>query len=99
MTTKTDFHSLMELKEAFHPKERGWINQEEAALVMKVLELDGRTDIELQNIRDMTVMLYGRWSSSSRADGKYEEMDTYMDAMSAICAVVDDLKMRRGLGV
>lgn len=29
----------------------------------------------------------------------YEEMDAYMDAMSAICAVVDDIKMRRGLGV
>ena len=92
MTTKTDFHSIMELKENFKPKERGWIDQEEAAQVKKVLELDGRTDIELQNIRDMAVMLYGQWSSSSRADGKYEEM-------SAICAVVDGMKMRRGLEV
>lgn len=99
MTTKTDFHSIMELKENFKPKERGWIDQEEAAQVKKVLELDDRTDIELQNIRDMAVMLYGRWSSNSRADGKYEEMDAYMDAMSAICAVVDDMKMRRGLEV
>lgn len=47
----------------------------------------------------MAVMLYGQWSSSSRADGKYEEMDAYMDAMSAICAVVDGMKMRRGLEV
>ena len=94
MTTKTDFHSIMELKENFKPKERGWIDQEEAAQVKKVLELDDRTDIELQNIRDMAVMLYGRWSSNSRADGKYEEMDAYMDAMSAICAVVDGMKMR-----
>lgn len=99
MTTKTDFHSIMELKENFKPKERGWIDQEEAAQVKKVLELDGRTDIELQNIRDMAVMLYGQWSSSSRADGKYEEMDAYMDAMSATCAVVDGMKMRRGLEV
>lgn len=99
MTTKTDFYSIMELKENFKPKERGWIDQEEAAQVKKVLELDGRTDIELQNIRDMAVMLYGQWSSSSRADGKYEEMGAYMDAMSAICAVVDGMKMRRGLEV
>ena len=99
MTIKTDFHSIMELKKSFKPKERGWIDQEEAAQVKKILELDTRTDIELQNIRDMTVMLYGRWSSSSREDGKYEEMDTYMDAMSAICAVVDDIKMRRCLEV
>ena len=27
MTTKTDFHSIMELKENFKPKERGWIDQ------------------------------------------------------------------------
>ena len=33
MTTKTDFHSIMELKENFKPKERGWIDQEEAAQV------------------------------------------------------------------
>lgn len=98
MTTKTDFHSIMELKENFKPKERGWIDQKEAAQVKNVLELDVRTDIELQNIRDMAVMLYGRWSSSSRENGDYEEMDAYMDAMSAICAVVDDIKMRRGLG-
>lgn len=99
MTTKTDFHSIMELKENFKPKERGWIDQEEAAQVKNILELDTRTDIELQNIRDMTVMLYGRWSSSSRENGDYEQMDTYMDAMSAICAVVDGMKMRRGLEV
>ena len=99
MTTKTDFYSIMELKENFKPKERGWIDQKEAAQVKNVLELDARTDIELQNIRDMAVMLYGQWSSSSRADGKYEEMDAYMDAMSAICAVVDGMKMRRGLEV
>ena len=99
MTTKTDFHSIMELKENFKPKERGWIDQKEAAQVKNVLELDARTDIELQNIRDMAVMLYGRWSSSSRENGDYEEMDAYMDAMRAICAVVDDIKMRRGLGV
>ena len=83
MTTKTDFHSIMELKENFKPKERGWIDQKEAAQVKNVLELDARTDIELQNIRDMAVMLYGRWSSSSRENGDYEEMDAYMDAMSA----------------
>lgn len=99
MTTKTDFYSIMELKENFKPKERGWIDQKEAAQVKNILELDTRTDIELQNIRDMAVMLYGRWSSSSRENGDYEQMDTYMDAMSAICAVVDDIKMRRGMGV
>lgn len=73
MTTKTDFHSIMELKENFKPKERGWIDQKEAAQVKNVLELDARTDIELQNIRDMAVMLYGRWSSSSRENGDYNE--------------------------
>ena len=50
MTTKTDFHSIMELKENFKPKERGWIDQKEAAQVKNVLELDARTDIELQKM-------------------------------------------------
>ena len=66
MTTKTDFHSIMELKESFKPKERGWIDQEEAVQVKNVLELDARTDIELQNIRDKWKNLRkqkssGRW--------------------------------------
>ena len=99
MTTKTDFHSLMELKESFHPQGRRWINNGEAELIKRALELETRSNIELQNIRDMAVMLYERWSSSSRTDGKYEEMDAYMSAMSAICAIVDSIKVQRGLEV
>lgn len=99
MTTKTDFHSLMELKESFHPQGRRWINNGEAELIKRALELETRSNIELQNIRDMAVMLYEKWSSSSRADGKYEEMDVYMSAMSAICAIVDSIKVQRGLEV
>ena len=99
MTTKTDFHSLMELKESFHPQGRRWINNGQAELIKRALELETRSNIELQNIRDMAVMLYERWSSSSRADGKYEEMDAYMSAMSAICAIVDSIKVQRGLEV
>ena len=43
MTTKTDFHSIMELKENFKPKERGWIDQKEAAQVKNVLELEQKS--------------------------------------------------------
>ena len=45
MTTKTDFHSIMELKEDFKPKERGWIDQEEAAASQESAgaEMAGRT--------------------------------------------------------
>ena len=53
MTTKTDFHSLMELKESFHPQGRRWINNGEAELIKRALELETRSNIELQNIRDM----------------------------------------------
>lgn len=42
MTTKTDFHSIKELKENFKPKERGWIAKDEAAQVKNILELDAR---------------------------------------------------------
>lgn len=48
MTTKTDFHSLMELKESFHPQGRRWINNGEAELIKRALELETRSNIELQ---------------------------------------------------
>ena len=90
MTTKTDFHAIMELKEAYRPTQRGIVSGAEAEKIMSTLEIKSRNDIELQNVRDMTVMLYSRWSERMRekevGDSCVMEL---MDAMSAICCVID----------
>lgn len=60
MTTKTDFHAIQELREKYTPKMRGIVSSEEAKTICEVLEIDKRNNIELQNIRDMVVMIYGQ---------------------------------------
>ena len=101
MTTRTDFQSICALRDTFKPAKRGFINGEEAAQVRTALELDARNDIELQNVRDMSVMLYGQWGDSTRDGDERATADTMAlwDAMSAICAVIDDEKFKRGLAV
>lgn len=48
MTTKTDFHAIMELKEAYRPTQRGIVSGAEAEKIMSTLEIKSRNDIELQ---------------------------------------------------
>ena len=106
MTTKTDFHAIQELREKYAPKVRGIVSGEEAKTIYEVLEIDKR-NIELQNIRDMVVMIYGQWFDKSRnqylEDKKgvqaVDKSAEYLDAMSAIICVIDYEKFKRGLGV
>lgn len=100
MTTKTDYHAIMELKNSYTPAQHGIVSGAESDKIMAVLEIKSRNDIELQNVRDMVVMLYSRWSERMRekevGDSCVMEL---MDAMSAICCVIDQEKFNRGIEV
>lgn len=98
MTTKTDFHAILELKEKYAPKVRGIVSGEEAKTICEVLEIDKRNNIELQNVRDMTVMLYSKWTDSAMENDSKKAMEL-MDAMSAITCVIDHEKFKRGMEV
>lgn len=99
MTTKTDFHSIKELKEKYTPVQRGIVSRIEAETIQEVLELGQRNDIELQNIRDVAVMLYSRWADTQREKNNTPASMELMDTMSAVCAVIDEEKFKRGLPV
>ena len=99
MTTKTDFHSIMELKEQYTPIQRGIVTSTEQNLIRQVLEVETRNDIEIQNIRDVAVMMYSRWANTQQDKGDAPAMMELMDAMSAICAVIDEEKVSRGLPI
>lgn len=108
MTTKTDYHAIMELKDKYTPAQRGIVNAAEVETITATLEIKSRNNIELQNVRDMTVMLYGQWADAMRkkdreaaeGDGAaFEKAMEYMDAMSAICCVIDQEKFNRGMEV
>ncbi len=95
MVTKTDFHSVIELQ-AYTPKKSGIVSEDEVKMIRDTLELSERNMIELQNIRDMVVMLYTWWNDGERKAGGNVD---YRDAMSAITSVIDAEKVRRGMEV
>lgn len=108
MTTKTDFHAIQELRKRYTPKTRGVVTDEEAKIIREVLEIGKRNGIELQNVRDMVVMLYGQWFNEARdqyiqAKNKdrqaFDKSVEYLDAMSAITYIIDQEKFKRGIGV
>ena len=100
MTTKTDYHAIKELKETYTPAQRSIVSGAEVEKISTVLQIKSRNNIELQNVRDMVVMLYGKWSEAMRDKGdRVQETMELMDAMSAICCVIDQEKFNRGLEV
>lgn len=99
MTTKTDYHSIMELKKQYKPCNRGFVNQYEVNQIETILEVKERNNIELQNVRDMAVMLYSRWADAEQEKTNTQEAIGLMDAMSAVCFVIDQEKFKRGLEV
>lgn len=99
MTTKPDAQLLMSLSKAYKPARRGVLTVKEQNLIKKELELDSRTDIELQNIRDMLVMFYGQKTDHLIQSGNTQEAMESMDAMSGACGAIDNEKIRRGLPV
>lgn len=99
MTTKTDFRAISELHDAYTPAQRGIVSEKEAGTIRRILELESRTPIELCNIRDMVVMLYGDWGDTARDGGNMERFDMLRDAMSAITCVIDSVKWARGMEV
>jgi len=86
MTTKPDAVLISMLRERYTPNTRYIVSPAEKELIEEVLELKSRNRIELQNIRNLVVLVYSR-----EAELAQEKALTAveMDAMSAICSVID----------
>lgn len=96
MTTKTDYHMILELRSKYTPTQRCIVTAAEAELIRETLEINSRNNIELQNVRDMVVMLYGQWGHVLQ---QKDDAPAAMDAMSAITHIIDQEKIKRGLPV
>lgn len=75
---KTNHLMLKELREVYHPEQRGFVNQKECKLIKNTLCLDEMDILALRNLRDFTV------ASMSHS----EAMEDW-DKMSAITYVID----------
>lgn len=87
MTTKTDFEELRTLL-SYRPADRHFTSASECSMIAEALELESRSAIELNNVRDMCVLLFTRDSAGD------DEMDR-IAAMQSITAVIDGYIMRK----
>lgn len=99
MTTKTDYHLISDLKSRYTPAQQGIVTAAEVEVILETLEIGSRNNIELQNVRDMLVMMYGRWTDSQQQKDDASAVMELTDAMSAITHVIDMEKSKRGLPV
>ena len=60
MTTKPDAVLISMLRERYTPNTRYIVSPAEKELIEEVLELKSRNRIELQNIRNLVVLVYSR---------------------------------------
>lgn len=58
--------------------------------------LDKMSLLELQNLRDMVVLMFREWMQDDRSKGEIDEMVSKAEAMQSITGVIDHFKMRAG---
>lgn len=97
--TKSTFKAIQGLHDRFSPTQMHVISDQEADTIRSELELNGRTNLEIQDVRDMAVMMYSQYAEIAEKKRGLEAMRAELDAMSAICAVIDNEKTKRGMDV
>lgn len=88
MITKTNFHMLRELN--FKAESFGVLSGKEVEYLKNYFQLEERSDVELQNLRDFVVMYFA---------GKTRDDFAMYDLMSGIIGVIDQVKWERGMEV
>lgn len=92
---KTNFQMIMDIRE-YRPKNRGCTSIKEIHKLMNHFGLDKMSLLELQNLRDMVVLMFREWMQDDRSKGEIDEMMSKTDAMQSITAVIDHFKMKVG---
>lgn len=92
---KTNFQMIMDIRE-YRPETRGFTSISEIKMLMNHFGLDKMSLLELQNLRDMVVLMFREWMQDDRSKGEIDEMMSKSDAMQSITGVIDHFKMRTG---
>lgn len=93
---KTNYRMLMELREEYKPAKRGVVSMDEIYKINEMLELDGRSELDLRNLRDFVVMAHFLEGETLDSEGRVEEMLAVHDRCSAITAVIDQKILNMG---
>lgn len=86
---------IMDIRD-YRPETRGVTSIGEIKMLMNHFGLDKMSLLELQNLRDMVVLLFREWMQDDRSKGEIDEMMSKSDAMQSITAVIDHFKMKAG---
>lgn len=92
---KTNFQMIMDIRD-YRPETRGFTSISEIRMLMNHFGLDKMSLLELQNLRDMVVLMFREWMQDDRSKGEIDEMMSKSDAMQSITSVIDHFKMRAG---
>lgn len=92
---KTNFQMIMDIRE-YRPETRGCTSIKEIHNLMNHFGLDKMSLLELQNLRDMVVLMFREWMQDDRSKGEIDEMMSKSDAMQGITCVIDHFKMKVG---
>ena len=92
---KTNNEMLYNLKN-WYPEELHFIGEEEVEYLNKALELKERSTTDLRNLRDFTVLHFGRNLDHYMEEKDWDGFVKEEDKMSAICGVIDHELFNRG---
>lgn len=96
MVTKTDYRAVEELHRVYTPDNQTNLTEREVALVQSTLELNTRSDIEVENVREMAYLMYDRWARVCQEGRDMAGFSRVMDEMCAVCAIIDKEREKRG---
>ena len=88
MIIKSNFQMLREFK--FEPRQFGILSGEEVKKIRDYFQIEERSNVDLQNLRDFVVLFY---------DLKKEKSMGAYDVMSGIVGMIDEEKWKRGMEV
>lgn len=85
---RTNFQMVRDLY-WYEPENSGTTSMSEIKMLREHFGLDEMTKLELQNLRDMVVIMYSNWTREARSKNDWDEFDSKQDAMQSIVAVID----------
>ena len=86
---KTNLTMIQEFK-FYKPESKYFTSDFEMEQLKKHFEMEQRSYLDLQNLRDMVVLVYTGWMEEEREKGN--DGRDYMSAMQSITSVIDHYK-------
>ena len=92
---RTNFQMILDLKD-WSPEDDHMTSLKEVRMLTEHFKLDEMSMLDLQNLRDMVVLMFGNWMKEKRSEGLMNEFFKISNGMMSITAVIDNAKYSKG---